>query len=237
VHTNGPHTPNEEHDVNAQNAERPRFTLRSGRPRALALGGVLLSAAVLAAACGGSQNTAAPTTGTTPSTTGTTPSTTGSSGSGGTLAVNPSQWLTVDSATKSARLVLDAAHGSANSGFNFNGYANGQLVVTIPMGWKVTVSCTNQASALNHSCAVVEHAGDTTPAFPGASTPNPTTGLAPGQSATFEFTPTTTGTYRIDCLVPGHDPAGMWGTLNVVSSGTPSITAGSSGGGSTVQNS
>jgi sulfocyanin SoxE-like protein len=223
--------------VNAENAERPRLTLRSGRPRALALGGVLLSAAVLAAACGGSPNTAAPTTGTTPSTTGATPSTTGSSGSGGTLAVNPSQWLTVDSATKSARLVLDAAHGRANSGFNFNSYANGQLVVTIPTGWKVTVSCTNEASALNHSCAIVNNAGDTTPAFPGASTPNPTTGLAPGQSASFEFTPTTTGPYRIDCLVPGHDPAGMWGTLNVVSSGTPSITAGSSSAGNTVQNS
>lgn len=43
---------------------------------------------------------------------------------------------------------------------------------------------------------------------------------------TSAFTPDTPGTYRIDCLVPGHDEGGMWGTLEVTSSGTPSIAGG-----------
>ena len=52
----------------------------------------------------------------------------------------------------------------------------------------------------------------------------------PLTSGTFEFTPSVMGNYRIDCLVPGHEPAGMWDTLKVVDSGTPSITATGSAG-------
>jgi hypothetical protein len=77
---------------------------------------------------------------------------------------------------------------------------------------------------------IVKNEGNATPAFPGASTPDPVTGLAPAASATFDFTPTTAGDYRIECLVPGHDPAGMWATLKVVESGTPSVsTTGTTG--------
>ena len=215
------------------------------RRRAVAAAGLTLAAAGLLAACGGSSSTSASTP---PATTSTPPATTSSSpttsppaatGSSGTLATNSSQWMTVDSASKSVRLTMDAAHGDANNGFNFNGYANGQMVVTIPVGWKVTVECKNESDSVNHSCAVVKNEGDTLPAFPGASTPAPVTGTAPGESSTFEFTPTTAGEYRIDCLVPGHDPAGMWAALRVVESGTPSVstTGTSSSGSTTAQNS
>ena len=37
----------------------------------------------------------------------------------------------------------------------------------------------------------------------------------PGQTATKTFTPTTAGTYTVVCTVPGHEPAGMRGTLIV----------------------
>jgi len=37
----------------------------------------------------------------------------------------------------------------------------------------------------------------------------------PGQRATRTFTPTAPGTYRIICSVPGHEQAGMTGTLVV----------------------
>ena len=37
----------------------------------------------------------------------------------------------------------------------------------------------------------------------------------PGQTATKTFTPATAGTYTVVCTVPGHEPAGMKGTLVV----------------------
>jgi sulfocyanin len=212
------------------------------------MAGLTFATAALLAACGGSSSSSAPPTTTGTSTTGTSTTasggsttTTGGSGSG-TLVTNPSQWLSYDSTARTVNLTVNAADGTANGGFNFNGYANGQMVVTVPTGWKVTVNCKNEATAVNHSCAIVQSEGDTTPAFPGASTPDPTTGLSPGASATFDFTPTLAGDYRIDCLVPGHDPAGMWATLKVVESGTPSVsttgtTTGTGGTGQTTQNS
>ena len=97
---------------------------------------------------------------------------------------------------------------TANGGFNFNGYANGQMVVTIPTGWKVTVTARTRRppEPLVH---VVKNEGNDT-GVPGPSTPN-RHGSCPGASATFDFTPTTAGDYRIECLVPGHDPAGHVG--------------------------
>ncbi len=41
------------------------------------------------------------------------------------------------------------------------------------------------------------------------------TNIKPGQTATIEFTPTKAGEYRYICAVPGHEPAGMVGTLLV----------------------
>ncbi len=35
------------------------------------------------------------------------------------------------------------------------------------------------------------------------------------------FKPDRTGTFRIVCLVPGHEPEGMWIVLTVVRSGSP----------------
>jgi hypothetical protein len=64
-----------------------------------------------------------------------------------------------------------------------------------------------------------------TPAFRGATTPNPTDGLPPGQSATFSFVASRVGAYRFACLVPGHEDARMWDVLVVERGGKPSISA------------
>ena len=223
--------------MDAEHEQRHRKRL-TRRRNIMAMAGLTLATAALLAACGGSSSSSsAPATTAGSSTTASGGSTTTTGGSGtGTLVTNSSQWLSYDSTARTAHLTLNAADGTANGGFNFNGYANGQMVVTIPTGWKVTVDCKNEATAVNHSCTIVQNEGNATPAFPGASTPDPVTGLAPGASATFEFTPTTAGDYRIECLVPGHDPAGMWAVLKVVESGTPSVsTTGTSSSGQTTQ--
>ena len=119
---------------------------------------------------------------------------------------------------------LSAGYDSSNNGFNFDGYGRGELTLTVPLGWRVRVTCTNRG-ALRHSCAVVQGAGTTTPAFRGAATPQPVAGLPRGSTATFAFTASKAGGFRFACLVPGHEEARMWDVLDVVRNAKPAISA------------
>lgn len=117
-----------------------------------------------------------------------------------------------------------AADGPGNNGFNFDGYGRGEMLVSVPQGWRVTVRFRNAGSLFN-SCAVVTGLAATTLAFAGASTPNPVRGLASGASDTFSFSATRTGSYRLASLVPGHEQARMWDVLEVTRGGRPAISA------------
>lgn len=138
------------------------------------------------------------------------------------------RFLLVDAASRSAVLTLVAGYPASSLQFNFNGYANGELRVTVPVGWTLDVQCQNRGTVPN-SCAIVAGARDTEPVRPEWSTPDPRSGLPSGASASFEFVPDAPGSYRITSLVPGRESAGMWAALTVVADGTPSITGTSSG--------
>jgi FtsP/CotA-like multicopper oxidase with cupredoxin domain len=160
----------------------------------------------------------------------------GQSGSSGSTAPSESQGtaaptfdaaapplaFAVDATNKTVSFRLVATHDNSNSGFNFNGYQKGRLAISVPEGWRVTIACDNKGP-LNHSCAIVRGPNDSGPAIDGASSPNPTAGMPAGQSSTFAFMASGQGTYRIACLVPGHEQAGMWDTFTVAaaSSGPP----------------
>ena len=131
------------------------------------------------------------------------------------------QWLTYDSATKTATLKLEAGYGQVNHTLSFDGEYNGALDVTVPVGWTVAVNFSN-VDTINHSAAVVTATG-TTPVFAGASIANPEVGLPPGSHASFSFVASQKGNYRIACLVPGHEDAGMWATFDVTTGGLPTI--------------
>jgi hypothetical protein len=133
-----------------------------------------------------------------------------------------SHWLSWDAATHHARLLLVASYDSTNNGFNFDGYARGRLLVRIPRGWRLTVVCKNGGSRY-HSCAVVQGAGTTGLAFPGAASPNPRLGLAPGKSASFTFRASRVGVYRLACLVPGHELAREYDVLEITRGGRPGV--------------
>jgi hypothetical protein len=60
-----------------------------------------------------------------------------------------------------------------------------------------------------------------TPSFRGAATPI----LPPGSTTKFSFVASRVGTYRIACLVAGHEEARMYDVLEVTRGGTPRITA------------
>jgi Sulfocyanin (SoxE) domain len=132
---------------------------------------------------------------------------------------NPAQFFTWSNGHRLVHLTLLAGLGSSNNGFNFDGYGSGELQVRIPLGWRVVVDCENRGG-MRHSCAIVKGSLATTPAFRGASTPQ----LSPGSKSTFSFIATRVGSFRIACLVPGHEQARMWDVLEVARGGTPSIS-------------
>jgi len=133
----------------------------------------------------------------------------------------PAQFLRADAHTRTATVTLIASYDGANNGFNFDGYSR-ELMWTVPRGWTIRVRCKNDGP-LRHSCAVVKNASSTKPAFPGASSPHPKSGLAPGRSASFSFRATRAGVYRFASLVPGEEVARMWDVLTIARRGKPSV--------------
>lgn len=135
-----------------------------------------------------------------------------------------SRWLSTP-VQRSVVLTLVPGENNVLNGFNFNGYAHGQVLVHVPRNWRVTVRCRNVVSSTRHSCAIVENSLSTQPAFPGAATPNPQVGLAPGRSASFSFLATRPGAYRIVCLVNGEELGGMWDAFEIGGTRRPSVTS------------
>jgi hypothetical protein len=72
---------------------------------------------------------------------------------------------------------------------------------------------------------VVRSSHDVVPIEPGWSTPDPTRGLDPGRSASFVFSPSASGSFRIASLVGGSEASGMWADLEVTAGGAPAIKA------------
>lgn len=136
-----------------------------------------------------------------------------------------SRWLSYTVARRTVTLTLVAAEGDAFGGFNFNGHGKGEVLVTIPVGWRVVVHCRNaRGSARRHSCAVVRGPLSVRAAFAGAASPEPRSGLAAGRFARFSFVAKVRGSYRIACAVPGHERAGMWDVLDVTGAALPSAS-------------
>ena len=141
-------------------------------------------------------------------------------GSGAGNPPDPAKYIHVDDASRAAVVTLVAAYPATDFQFNYDGYGSGSLVLTVPVAWQVTVQCENRGTVAN-SCSVVKDEKARQSIDPSWTTPD----LEPGSSATFTFTPTTPGSYRIASLVDGHEASGMWLDLEVVASGRPTLTA------------
>jgi len=132
---------------------------------------------------------------------------------------DPAQFLSWSKARRLVHLTLLAGLGGSNNGFNFDGYGRGELLVRVPVGWRVVVDCEN-LGGMRHSCAIVKGALTVAPAFSGAATQ----ALSPGSKATFSFVARRVGSFRIACLVPGHEQARMWDVLDVTRGSKPSVS-------------
>ncbi|MBX5436795.1 MAG: hypothetical protein IRZ33_06230 [Alicyclobacillaceae bacterium] len=142
----------------------------------------------------------------------------GQSGTGGQAAAT--NWYSLGKTPKTLNLDITAAATSDASGFNFNGYNNGQLKITVPLGWKINVTFANKDPNIPHSVGFVPYAQRNqmqgTAAFPGSLGPKFVQGItASAQPQHFSFVANKPGKYAMICGVPGHDEGGMWDEFDV----------------------
>jgi sulfocyanin len=141
-------------------------------------------------------------------------------------AASAPAWVTTTGTT--VHLTIIAGYNATNAGFNFNGAAHGQMVVTVPLGDTVDATFRNAAQGGFHDVVIIPYTmplppAATKPAFAGAASPlpqfRPGAGGAPslGAPESFSFTAGKAGTYMMICGIAGHALAGMWDTF-VVSS-------------------
>ena len=127
--------------------------------------------------------------------------------------------------TRTARLRLVAGYDEANDAMNFNGGANGNQTIVIPIGWRVDVSFLNKDADVRHSAVVVAAVKPMPlelppPAFDHAATGQIEEGLADEETDTMSFVADRAGEFIIVCGVPGHAQGGEWIRLRVSSTAT-----------------
>jgi sulfocyanin len=149
-------------------------------------------------------------------------------------AASTPTWVTTSGA--SVHLTIIAGYNSTNAGFNFNGAAHGQMVVTVPLGDTIDATFRNAAQGGFHDVVIIPYSmplpgAALKPAFTGAASPlpqfRPGAGGRPNLSApeSFSFTASKAGTYMMICGISGHALAGMWDTFVVSSTAkTASVT-------------
>jgi plastocyanin len=136
-------------------------------------------------------------------------------------------WVRWDPSSNTASVTIQAAYNEVGSGFNFDGYNMGHLTIIVPLRAKVVVDFTNR-SDVPHSVVITAYnlrssVGPFPPAFPGASIPNPSAGVANLKvPEVFSFTASKVGTYAMVCGVPGHAVGGMWDVFQVANVATAS---------------
>src|SRR5438876_4392533 len=147
-----------------------------------------------------------------------------------TPVIDPSS-LQFDTATQTVSFQLIAGLTGLNGALNFNGFRDGELTLTVPLGSNVVLHFRNHDGMLPHSAEVIPDAhplppGPVAPAFARALTVRLEQGLISEQTDDLRFIADRGGSYLIFCGVPGHGAAGMWIRLEVVGSiRTPSLAA------------
>lgn len=131
---------------------------------------------------------------------------------------------------KTVKITLVAVWSAENYGMNFNGYAKGNAIYTIPKDWTVEVTYINP-SPVPHSLLVIEKENVKKiqmpePYFKGAAVPKHLTGISYDKS-TFTFVADEVGEYAFACGFPAHAINGHWVGLDVSADAkTPTLKCG-----------
>lgn len=137
-------------------------------------------------------------------------------------AANPADtnWLTTDSAGRTATLVLEVTRPAAAPSALLNGHRNGEGRIVVPVGWTMRWNWRNSDPHSSHSLVVMVQR-EKLPlqggraAFSNAMTRMAAEGLPPGASDQTTFEAEEAGWYWLMCGVPGHALEGEWLELRV----------------------
>ncbi len=149
----------------------------------------------------------------------------------GTTPIDASQFMQVHSSSKTVDLKVIGEYSSSQQVNTFNGFTNGKMVVTIPVGYHVNMNFQNKGpipeavGIYRHNHLAFAHAG--------MSYRNvmisPNAGLLPGQSQSFRFTANQVGTYKLANVLNGNPngtpTSGQWDIVRVVPSGKPGLSS------------
>lgn len=113
-------------------------------------------------------------------------------------------------------LVIVAVFNDENYGMNFNGFAKGRAIYSIPKDWNVEVTFINP-SPVPHSLLVIEQDSlkklqVPEPYFKGAAVPDHLKGIAYAKSG-FQFVADEAGDFALACGFPAHALNGHWISL------------------------
>lgn len=127
-------------------------------------------------------------------------------------------FLRLGAKPNSVDLTVIAVFNDENYGMNFNGYAKGGALYTIPKDWTVNVTFINP-SPVPHSLLVIEEDSlkklqVPEPYFKGGAVPEHLKGLSYAKSS-FTFTADEAGDYALACGFPAHAMNGHWIALEV----------------------
>ena len=134
-------------------------------------------------------------------------------GQSGPKKPDPS-WLSWDASTSTTTFKLIAGDRGAKSPFNFNGYTDGEMVLTVPENSTVVMNFVNE-DGVPHSAGIIDAKAPMPnmweeAAIPRAYTRKALEGLNQGETDVMRFKAAPAGEYRIFCGVPGHGLSGMW---------------------------
>jgi hypothetical protein len=124
--------------------------------------------------------------------------------------------MRVDEAGKTIQMDIVAGLTGANGSLNYNGYAKGEMTLTVPVGWTVVMNFSSHDANAPHSLFITDKA----PPYPGVMTDEPAIaraysinlqqGIGPGKSDVLRFPVEKPGRYFMVCGVPGHAAGEMW---------------------------
>jgi FtsP/CotA-like multicopper oxidase with cupredoxin domain len=141
---------------------------------------------------------------------------------GGLLTIP--DWYAVDHDARTVQMTITAGSTPDNNYWNFNGAIKGELAITVPVGYTVSMELVNNDPNMPHSLGIQADFTDPmlpptpNPVFEGAVTENPQSmveATMPGERETIEFVADTAGEYTMICYIAGHTALGMWLYFNV----------------------
>jgi FtsP/CotA-like multicopper oxidase with cupredoxin domain len=133
-------------------------------------------------------------------------------------------WYSVDHDARTVSMTVTAGSVAANNYWNFNGHVKGELAITVPVGYTITIEFVNRDPNMAHSLGISSELSNfamppaTQPVFAGAITQNPQSMIdatMPGETETIQFVADAAGNYSMVCYIAGHTAVGMWLFFNV----------------------